>query len=599
MGKLRFTLTNIMFWVIMLMVIFLSEFFQLYASQTMSVSDTTTVFLLSFLIIDLMVFYYIVEHKKNQMKIDWILLPSLIIFSGLMIWTIYRQGDRTFSNGNEVTFTSIEKFSYSIQVLIWMSSLYMLVYIHNRFGFNNTFSKLVAKIVLLTVLACIVIDFIYEHDIYLAIMAGNFDNDGTSFLIYNRNVWGMILLVGLLSGLVLLQDKFNWFYFISIFFIYFAILFVKCTSVTLIGFFVCLLTGIYELISHFRHQKKKLFLILGISVIAIAIWITLSTVLADNNIPPFSFVKNYFNLIISGKDYLTFSGRTPIWEHIIELLKENALDLWFGLGYRTGNKILGASFSYGEILRSAHNGVMEIFLRHGLIGAGIYFIVGLVSFLSFITYIRHKAYRKAFVYAISFAALAAHDFVESTTIFTPNLQGALLTSIFILPLLNTVKQKKFDVLKNDLLALELNDFDPKTNNISNIGTYIGLGIAISCISLAALNNMFIYIGLLTAVLVVVLVIVNKFINKFSFKTFFRQTIVAATSSLILGLIVSLIIKQSFVINLFYSILLVTLIMVIYLILLILCNKKSNDYLKIFNDYGLFFYKRMINEGDYR
>ena len=119
----------------MLMIVFMSEFFLVYGAQTLPVSSSITIFLISFLIIGLMVVYYLLEHKKNQMKIDWILLPTLIIFSGLMIWTIFRQGDRTFlhsSTESVVTFTTLEKLTYSLEVLIWMSSLYMVFYLHNR-----------------------------------------------------------------------------------------------------------------------------------------------------------------------------------------------------------------------------------------------------------------------------------------------------------------------------------------------------------------------------------------------------------------------------------------------------------------------------------
>ena len=91
-------------------------------------------------------------------------------------------------------------------------------------------------------------------------------------------------------------------------------------------------------------------------------------------------------------------------------------------------------------------------------------------------------------------------------------------------------------------------------------------------------------------------IILRIKHQFSFKKFFGEKIVAATVSLILGLIVNLIIKQSFVINLFYSILLLILVVSVYLVIILLCNKER---LKYANDYGLFFYQRMTNEGDYR
>ena len=583
----------------MLTIVFMSEFFLVYGAQTLPVSSSIVIFSISFLIIGLMVVYYLLEHKKNQMKIDWVLLPTLIIFSGLMIWTIFRQGDRTFLHGSTesvVTFTTLEKLTYSLEVLVWMSSLYMVFYLHNRFSFNNTYSKIVAKLVLIIVLGCIIIDLIYEPDIYLKILAGDYSTRGTHFIIFHSNIWSMILLIGLVSALVLLQDKFNWFYFLSIPFIFIAILFSRSTTTILAGFFTMILTFIFEYFYYFSRNKKRLLIGLGIIVISIAALAGLSILLYHLNVPFFVNTRTYFVETIANKDYSNYSGRISIWQHIVNLLKQNPLDFIFGLGYRTGNKILAASYPSGAYLRSAHNGVMEIFLRHGLLGASIYFLVALITFLSFIKYIRHKQPRKAFAYAVTFAALTVHNFTESTTLFTPNLQGALLTAILVLPMFNTIKQKKFDVLKKDLLSVDLKGFNPYEKGMYNLATYFGLGILIACLCAASLNNLIIYVGLVTALLWVSILIILRIKHQFSFKKFFGETIIPATVSLILGLIVNLIIKQSFVINLFYSILLLILVVATYLIVLLLCNKGR---LKYANDYGLFFYQRMTKEDDYR
>ena len=599
MGKLRFTLTNLLFWVIMLMIAFVSEFFLVYGAQSLPVSSSVIIFIMSFLIIGLMVVYYLLEHKKNQMKIDWVLLPALIIFSGLMIWTIFRQGDRTFLHGSNetiVAFTTLEKLTYSLEILVWMSSLYMVFYIHNRFGFNNTYSKIVAKLILIIVLGCILIDFIYERDVYAAILSGDYSGYGTHFIIFNSNIWAMILLFGMCASLVLLQDKFNWFYFLSIPFIFIASLFSKSTTTILAGFFTMIFTFAFEFFYYFAHSKKKLLIGLGISVVSLAIVVGLSILFYKLNVPLFVNAANYFLQTVAYKDFVNYSGRVYIWRHIIDLMKQNPLDLIFGLGYRTGNKILAGSFSDSEYLRSAHNGVMEIFLRHGLLGATIYFLVGLISFLSFITYIRHKQPRKAFVYATCFACLTAHNFTESTTLFTPNLQGALLTAFLILPLFNTLKQKKLDVLKKDILSIDLKGFNPNEKGMYNLATYIGLGILVACLSVIDLNKLVIYITLVTAVLWIAIMLIQRFNHQFSFKKFFKETIVAATVALVVGLIGALIIKQGFVINLFYSILLLIVVFSVYLAILLLCNKGL---LKYANDYGLFFYQRMTKEDDYR
>ena len=101
-------------------------------------------------------------------------------------------------------------------------------------------------------------------------------------------------------------------------------------------------------------------------------------------------------------------------------------------------------------VKSAHNAVMEVFLRYGLLGTIVYVVMlGLIVF-ALVLHVKKKRYRLAFIYGLAFAAILAHSIAESTNIFTPNIGGTYLGLYFALPILNILQNKKFKELKDEL-----------------------------------------------------------------------------------------------------------------------------------------------------
>ena len=128
MGRLRFTLTNIMFWVVIILSCLLAENYALFSDAPRSGLDVAPLYLITFAIIGLLVFYYFTEHKKNGLTLDKILLPCFIMMGSLMIWTIFRQGNRSFTNWDAdgiftISFTLSERMLAALQVVIWLAVL--------------------------------------------------------------------------------------------------------------------------------------------------------------------------------------------------------------------------------------------------------------------------------------------------------------------------------------------------------------------------------------------------------------------------------------------------------------------------------------------
>ena len=460
MGRLRFALTNIIFWVVILLSCLLSENYALFSEKPMSGFEVFPLYLLSFGVIALLIFYYVLEHKRNGLTLDKILLPCLGVFGLIMIITIFRQGDRSFINWDgsdtfSISFTFSERLLASLQVIIWMMVLYAIVFTYNRFRLNNNSYRWIPKIYLLITIGFVIVDFFYEFDIIAGIFNGTYLGAGVQFILGNQNVWGLVIFCGILSALILSYKRFNWYYFASMICLFCYLIMTTSATAIYISLVVVLAYPLFEVCVPFKTDKKKflkrLLIYIGVVLTVFAVF----AICISANVPLFANFWKFVDADVLHKDFLTITGRTNIWSHIIDLLKQNPLDFVFGLGHQTGSQIFQTyNVSYMPV-KSAHNAVMEVFLRYGLLGVIIYVaMLGLIIF-ALVLHIKKKRYRLAFIYGLAFFAILAHSIAESTNIFTPNIGGTYLGLYFALPILNTLQSKKFKELKDDLSSVTI------------------------------------------------------------------------------------------------------------------------------------------------
>ena len=460
MGRLRFALTNIIFWVVILLSCLLSENYALFSEKPMSGFEVFPLYLLSFGVIALLIFYYVLEHKRNGLTLDKILLPSLGAFGLIMIITIFRQSDRSFTNWDgsdtfSISFTFSERLLASLQVIIWMMVLYTIVFTYNRFRLNNNSYRWIPKIYLLITIGFVIIDFFYEFDIIAGIFNGTYLGAGVQFILGNQNVWGLVIFCAILSALILSYKRFNWYYFASMICLFCYLIMTTSATAIYISLVVVLAYPLFEVCVPFKTDKKKflkrLLIYIGVVLTVFAVF----AICISANVPLFANFWKFVDADVLHKDFLTITGRTNIWSHIIDLLKQNPLDFIFGLGHQTGSQIFQTYNASYMPVKSAHNAVMEVFLRYGLLGVVIYVaMLGLIIF-ALVLHIKKKRYRLAFIYGLAFFAILAHSIAESTNIFTPNIGGTYLGLYFALPILNTLQSKKFKELKDDLSSVSV------------------------------------------------------------------------------------------------------------------------------------------------
>ena len=149
MGKLRFTLTYLLFWFAIIFSCLLAENFSLFASDHMGGMEMGSLYLLSFFVILLLVFYYILERKHNGIKIDTVLLCAIATFGLVSILTVCFQGTRTFTDGIDgavgtISFSPEVKFQYVLQIIIWCAVLYGTLYAITRYSISRNWLKWLA-----------------------------------------------------------------------------------------------------------------------------------------------------------------------------------------------------------------------------------------------------------------------------------------------------------------------------------------------------------------------------------------------------------------------------------------------------------------------
>ena len=479
MGNLRFTLTNVIFWIVLLLSCFLSEDFAFLNGNPLKGFSIDSAFILTLSILGMLVLYYFLEHKKNKLTFDKILLPSFIISGLFLILNVFRQGTITFIylDGQQlhIKFPLLDRFEVALQIIVWLAVIYAMVFVYNRFRLNKESIRWVGKIYLIVILLCCVIDLFMEGHHLVEIIKGEYTGGGFEFLMGNENVWSLLIFSGFLTAVILSYKGFKWYYYAALLGLFTYNLLTTCTITTILGVFIILAYTTYEILSRYKEDKrlakKRMIIFYGIIFGGFGLF----SLLAHLNVPIISSFWHFNKNLLLYKDIFSLSNRLGIWRKVIWLIREHPLDVIFGLGHKTANALF---FEYTGGLRSAHNGFMEILLRYGVVGLSIYVgMIGLVIY-SLVLHSRRKNYRFAFIYGFCFIAIIGHSMIESTTLFTPNVGGLYFSFVFVLPILSILQEKRFKELKQDLLTVKVSKEKIRSTTPLNIIILVAASIVI-------------------------------------------------------------------------------------------------------------------------
>lgn len=470
MNKLRFPLSSLIFWPIMVLSILLVNNFSFLNTETFPTIDNTTFSMLGLLVLGLIILYFVIEHKKNKLKPHFVLFPIFLVITILFVATIWIQEPQTFTSDSSnlsviCDIPTINKIKYSFEVVIMMSVLYGLFYFYSRKQVHPKSSLWLAYIVVLVAIFLLVYAVITEKDEIFAVFSKNTTSSesykGLKSLFFNENAFAMYLTISLSSVLIINSHTKKWWsslicYLIA--FVIYAGIFFTTAVTAIIASTVVFISFIFYALGKLIKKKIVLGLIITIlfSIILIGGIVVFSALYYSGtkwlvNLSDFIF-ENFFS-----KDFQTFTNRTAIWKHIWEdMLKVNPLYIAFGRGHGTGNQYLfsmAASISgkpfYYDNFQSAHSVVFEILYRFGFFGLGLY-ILGICFFVGCCIYLMVKKQGKiAIPYLIGVIGALIEGFAETNLLFNLDFMSVLQTVIFVLPVLNYTRTIKNPTIVKD------------------------------------------------------------------------------------------------------------------------------------------------------
>lgn len=474
MGKLKFTLVNIWFWVALVFISFLTENLMLLTSNFKSGFSISAFLVLTIGCLASLFMFYFVNHKKNGMKFDWVLLPAISIIGIFMLIGIWLEngGTFTYSNGereNVVSFSIFEKIQASVILILFLAFMYAMLF---AFNINRPHSRKNVWFIYIGVFASLLsigYSLATEINVYKAIFDGDPLNGLAIVSFYgNKNYYGGVLFIGILSCIVATYYKPRLHWYLLMCFQYIILISTAAVLPTLVSSVVVPIYLLEEVI-RFAIKKKWKYCIFALASILLLIGLILLFYIGCvKEWKSFNGINLYLTEVFQTKNFLTFSGRTKIWENILPYCVDNPIHAIFGHGFMISEKIIlaitGASDNAEAGVRTTHNGYFEMLFDYGFVGLLIYFVLLCYFLYICIRLFMEKRRHFVFIHLLIFIACCAYNFCESSSFFDAGVKEIYMTFAFILPVFSEYKfikhHEKVDEIKD--CPVEHKFFDPIT-----------------------------------------------------------------------------------------------------------------------------------------
>lgn len=452
MGRAKFVLSNLIFWAIVVVnCVIVENVAVLTKAPNVGFDDAS--FILLFIMMGILLFtYYFLERKYNKVKIDWVLLTCLIILlvtTLIIIWWLPNK--ETYVNSNSgysitVYYSTRERIIASVEIFITCAVIYSTYFLFLKNRFSSKKNHLFAMGMMIFSLVSVGISFITDFNFYRDL----FNPDkvalgGISSIWPSKNYYGLILFIGILCCFVLSYNRRRIIYNAIILFLFVAMIFTRCSTTLIISSIAVPLYFLGDIIRSFKFKFKQaiieLFFLIAVILIFV-IFFFAGVMSNEDNI--FKNVADIFIKAILEKDFQTFTSRKNIWKFTIEFVCKDTITLLFGRG---GHFIGHKSFIYYFIMQNSgyhyfettHNGFLQIFLFHGLVGVILMALLYLYLLYSLIRLLFKKQFAFVFTYSLCILSFTVFSSMESITFLRTNMLGMVITILFFLPPIGAYK----------------------------------------------------------------------------------------------------------------------------------------------------------------
>ncbi len=453
MGKLKFTFTNIWFFVALVLVCFLTENSTHLQSDLTIGFDIPTLIILSLATVGALVMFYFANHKENKIKADWVLLPAISIIGIAFILGIWLNKGQTypFANGEgsiEVTFTIYERIRATVILVIFLAFMYAMVFMVNV---NNPRSRRfywLSYVAIAVAAFSLVFSLISEWQEYKSIFTSEDPSVIASISIAsfygNKNYYGGILFVGFLSCIIANYYKPRLYLYLLMVIFFVATLASASMLPTIISAFAIIIYLFEEII---RFAFKKRWIKSGFATFALFTIIALIIVMyigCAKEWDGFNGLNNYVGDLLKKKDFSTLTGRIELWKSLSPYFFDSDIHTWFGRGFMISEKsilaITGAmNNAVTSGVRTTHNGLIQVLFEYGVIGLIIHAILLVYFGYACIRLLLEKRFHFVFVYFFVALCFGVYNMCESSALFNRGVKEIYATFIFIMPIISECK----------------------------------------------------------------------------------------------------------------------------------------------------------------
>ena len=453
MGKLRYALVNLWFWTAMIFMNFLTENHTLMVGNNMGSLDPTSLFILALSAVICLFMFIFISHKDNKVKPDLILLTIMTILGFFFLLAIWASPNSSyaFADGSDSTLAELstfERFAASLILVIFLTFMYTYLYMVRVNSLRNRQFIWLLYIGIFTGYLSLVLSLILDRHAYMIIAKGLDNNNLPSVSIDsfygNKNYYGGVLLIAILSCMGANYYKPRLFHFVSISILTVALM----ATASILPIMIALIAvPIYLLEEITYYAIKKRWARSIYAVIASLILLSLVIVFyigSQVKWKGFSGTNDYISKVFSQKSFETISGRVAIWNALIPHIADNPFTIIFGHGFMVSEKhifAITAALNNNVLngVRTTHNGYIQVLYEFGLLGGLVH--LGLICYYIYacIRLLMHKRFHYVFVYTFIMICIGVYNAAESSLLFDSCVKEMFITVAFAMPIIGDFK----------------------------------------------------------------------------------------------------------------------------------------------------------------
>lgn len=470
MGKLKFTLSNILLYVALIATCLILEDVGFLSSNPTGPLSNAHFFMFFTLAMGCYISYFLIDHIKNKVTLDYVLVPLFMICficGCLSIWQFSGFTIANESNLFEYNVSNWDKVIQSLSLVSYLLAVYSILFYFNKNHPSIRKLRVAYLVIALIALTGTVYSWIRDFDAIKSNLSGITPLQKIQSFFWHPNMFSLMLLLGIFSCFGLNYYKKNFIIYLLIVYFLFMICVVGSLTSIIISFVSVVVYFLIEIIVAIRRNIKLGLLNLTIYLLALSSIIIVVACSLNFDFPPVSsFFKSLF-WNFSRSDFHTFTSRILIWNYAISYSDSNLFGMIFGVGFKNSYHVIGGYYNvfvdstYTTL--SAHSGYLQILLNFGVIGLLVYLLFFCYFVYSFVRILK-KDLHFALVFGLIGIALLGYAVTESVIFMNPNSTGLLIAAFFYLPIMNKWKHYKHPRLGDDVIEV----CKPKSMPISSI-----------------------------------------------------------------------------------------------------------------------------------